>query len=141
MRFGRESAAAGHDELLASIRRTVEVREKHKDRAAENLVKLRKVYEKARKVRVKGHVAEWGEVHDRVAVLSERSGKSDLVIAGYAWFDIGVCAGATPVKPSTKGVDDQAQNLRRYHCLYCSTKFLVLLFENIADVLLGGQVG
>lgn len=73
IRSKRDSSAARHHELLASIRRIMEAREKPKDKAADTLVKLRKVYEGGRKIRAEAHVAEWGKLPERGVSL-----RSDL---------------------------------------------------------------
>lgn len=40
---------------------------KRKEKAADTLVKLRKIYKEGHEIRVEGNVLEWSELHKRVA--------------------------------------------------------------------------
>lgn len=73
-RSDRDSAAARHHELLASIRRVSKAREEQKQKAAITLMKFRKIYDHGRKVTVEAHVAKWSDLWDRKA-REERLGK------------------------------------------------------------------
>lgn len=52
------SAAARRRDVLLPIHRIVVAQKKRKDKASDTLVKLRKVYEEGRRVRVEAHVVE-----------------------------------------------------------------------------------
>lgn len=65
-----DSAVARHQELLTSSRRVVKAREEVKDKVADTLVKLRNIYDWSGKVTVDAHVAEWGDLKERMPSLT-----------------------------------------------------------------------
>lgn len=67
LRSERDGPAARHRKLLASIRLVVKAREQRNGKAADIVVKLRRVYDEGRRVTVDAHVAEWSVPRERVA--------------------------------------------------------------------------
>lgn len=103
MRFKCNSEVALGHELLVLIRPSVDARENRKDKGADTLVKLRKVYEYERKVRVEAHIVKWGELCERVASLRSGFGKSDFGVADHVLPSIKTCASATRVEQDAEG--------------------------------------
>lgn len=63
-------ASASHHELFTFICRVVKAHVERKDKATETLLKLRNFYEDGRKLTMETHVAEWSNLRERVASLT-----------------------------------------------------------------------
>lgn len=55
---------------MAFVRHVVEAREERKHKAADTLEKICKIFDERCKVTVEAHVAEWGDLRERVASLT-----------------------------------------------------------------------